>query len=355
MFGNIPNFTEPQVPGGVVDGGVVSEPGGDFIGKSRSNIVLEQGGKAFTKEEIPSTSASRCGLFWLGDPLGKLVCGSIIRSKKGFQRFCISSVVGKTRACGVATHAKGTMAKAEPLAWYITSALPGKLGGRAALVDKRIMKAEVDSDYHTKFEEGKMEAEEWELLFLKARLAKQKVTFDEKDERPVDLALYYTPLKKKRSGSPLDNESSCLGVQSPSPLARLSEMDLDLLASPGLFQGKEISLKRQFMTVQQNFEKVEVTLKDHKEAIGDGLVGLQTGLNLLAIQVTSTEQQVGRLSGFCSDLGSRTPSMVYNISVRDWTESKTSSRQFLVSPLLLDWRKSKLPCRLCKLSRAWSR
>jgi hypothetical protein len=38
--------------GGVVDGGVVSEQGGDLIGKSRSNIVLEQGYRAFTKEEI---------------------------------------------------------------------------------------------------------------------------------------------------------------------------------------------------------------------------------------------------------------------------------------------------------------
>jgi hypothetical protein len=44
--------------GGVVDGGVVKEPGPELIGKSRSNIVPERGSKAFKKEEISSTSAS---------------------------------------------------------------------------------------------------------------------------------------------------------------------------------------------------------------------------------------------------------------------------------------------------------
>jgi hypothetical protein len=303
MFGNIPNLTEPQVPGGVVDRGVVREPVGELIGKSSSNIVSKRGGEAFTKDETFTSSGSCCGLFWLGDPLGQTVCGSIIGSKQGVQRFCISVVVGDTRACGVATHAKSTKAKAEPLAWYITSALRGKLGGRAALVDKWIMKSEVDPEFYDRFEEGKMEAEEWEVLFLKGRLAKQKITFDEKDEKPMDLASYYTPLKKKRPGSPYDDEASWVGVQSPSPLARLSEMDLDSLASPGSTQGKEINLKRQFVTVQQNFEKIEVTLKDHKEAIGEGLVSLQTSLNSLAIQVTSTERRVGRPSGFGSEFG----------------------------------------------------
>ena len=145
MFGNIPNLTEPQVPGeGVVDRGIVREPVGELIGKSSSNIVSKRGGEAFTKDETSTSSASCCGLFWLGDPLGETVCGSIIGSKQGVQRFCISGVVGDTRACGVATHAKSTKAKAEPLAWYITLALRGKLGGRAALVDKWIMKSEVD-------------------------------------------------------------------------------------------------------------------------------------------------------------------------------------------------------------------
>jgi hypothetical protein len=287
----------------VVDGGVVSEQGGDLIGKSKSNIVSELGGQAVPKEVISATSASCCGLFWLKDPLGESVCGSIIGSKHGVQRFCISGVVGETRACGVATHARGVKAKAEPLAWYITSALCGKLGGRAALVNKWIMKSEVDPDYHVRLEEGKFEAEEWEVLFLKGRLAKQKISFNEKDEKPMDLAAYYTPLKTKRVGSPLDDESSWIGVKSPSPLTRLSEMELDSFSSPGSSQGKEISLKRQFGTVQQNFDKIEVTLNDHKEVIGDGLVGLQTRLNSLAIQVTSTERRVGRPSGFGSEFG----------------------------------------------------
>jgi hypothetical protein len=49
----------------------------------------------------------------------------------------------------VLTHANGVKAKAEPLTWCITSpALGGKLGGRAALVDKWItMKAEMDQTF----------------------------------------------------------------------------------------------------------------------------------------------------------------------------------------------------------------
>jgi hypothetical protein len=74
MFGNIPNLTEPQVPGGVVDRGVVQEPVGELIGKSSSNIVSKRGGEAFTKDETSTSSASCCGLFWLGDPLGETVC-----------------------------------------------------------------------------------------------------------------------------------------------------------------------------------------------------------------------------------------------------------------------------------------
>jgi hypothetical protein len=98
------------------------------------------------------------------------------------------------------------------------------------------MKAEVDPDFYAKFEDGKMEVEEWEVLFLKGRLAKQKITFNEKDERPMDLVSYYAPLNKKPSGSPFDNKASWVGVQLPSPLARLNDLDLDSLASLGSLQ-----------------------------------------------------------------------------------------------------------------------
>ncbi len=65
-----------------------------------------------------------------------------------------------------------------------------------------------------------MEAkEEWEVLFMKGRLTKQKITFEEKDKKPMDLASYYTPLKKKRPGSLHEDEAGQEGVPSPSPLA----------------------------------------------------------------------------------------------------------------------------------------
>jgi hypothetical protein len=83
---------------------------------------------------------------------------------------------------GIVAQAKGAKAKARPLALYITSALCGKLGDRAALIDKWIMKVEEEVDPYW-FEEGKMEAEEWEVLFImKDKMAKQRIAFHEKDE-----------------------------------------------------------------------------------------------------------------------------------------------------------------------------
>jgi hypothetical protein len=56
-------------------------------------------------------------------------------------------VVEKKRTCGITTHARCTKAKAETLALYITSYLCGKLGGRAALVNKWVMEAEVNQTF----------------------------------------------------------------------------------------------------------------------------------------------------------------------------------------------------------------
>jgi hypothetical protein len=41
---------------------------------------------------------------------------------------------------------------------------------------------------------------------------------------------------------------------------------------------------------QQTFKKIQVTLKDHKEVIRDGLVSSKITFHYLAVQVTLTEQ-----------------------------------------------------------------
>jgi hypothetical protein len=128
MFGNIPDLTsptgtEPQLPGGVAVGSVVQVPGNGLVGKSSVVIVLEREGEGLATSESSQTSASCCELVWLEESLGITVCGSKIGSKQGMQRFCISSVVGETTLCGISTHSKSAKAKAEPLAWYITSIL----------------------------------------------------------------------------------------------------------------------------------------------------------------------------------------------------------------------------------------
>ena len=64
----------------------------------------------------------------------------------------------------------------------------------------------MDLDFYARFEEGKMEEEEWEVLFMKGKLlAKQKITFEERDEKPMDLlAPYDTPLNNNNTGSPIE-------------------------------------------------------------------------------------------------------------------------------------------------------
>jgi hypothetical protein len=98
-------------------------PGTGLVGKSSVVIVSEREGEGLATSESPQTSASCCGLFWLEESLGITVCGSKLGSKQGVQQFCISSVVGETTSCGISTHSKSAKAKAEPLAWYITSAI----------------------------------------------------------------------------------------------------------------------------------------------------------------------------------------------------------------------------------------
>jgi hypothetical protein len=43
---------------------------------------------------------------------------------------------------------------------------------------------------------------------MKGKLAKQKINFNERDEKLVDGASYYTPLKKKILLSPIEDKSS---------------------------------------------------------------------------------------------------------------------------------------------------
>lgn len=167
---------------------------------------------------------------------------------------------------------KCAKAQAEPLAWYITSAIQGQHGGRAALVGKLVKKADVDSDFYTQSSQGTMEAEEWDILVMLARMAKQNITLEEGKQKPMYLVHYYSLLKTKSAGSPGD-EVSWVRVKVPSPLVKLAN---DALTSPVSGRGRELNLKKQFHPVEQNFDKVVAVLQDHKEVFGEGIVDLQT-------------------------------------------------------------------------------
>jgi hypothetical protein len=67
-------------------------------------------------------------------------------------------VVGDTQACLIASHLKGAKVEAAGRAWYITTALRGKAGSRAALADKFIERTAVPKEFEATFDSDSREA-----------------------------------------------------------------------------------------------------------------------------------------------------------------------------------------------------
>jgi hypothetical protein len=152
-------------------------------------------------ENASPRSGSESLLFWLEDMLGATICGCVIGSKQSVYRFCILEVVGDMKACSIASHPKGAKVEAAAKAWYITTALWGKAGSRAALAEKFIERTAVPKELEATFNSDSREAKERERLFVKATMAHLDIKVEEPRGRTIDLSAYYTPpLKKKTKG-----------------------------------------------------------------------------------------------------------------------------------------------------------
>ena len=138
------------VPGGGTDRSGAAQPDGtigDLHGKVTTRTM-----DVYSADNASPKSESESRLFWLEETLGATVCGCIIGSKQSVHRFCISEVVGETKACSTASHLKGAKVEAAAKSWYITAALRGKAASRAALVDKFIEPMSVPKEFEELFD-----------------------------------------------------------------------------------------------------------------------------------------------------------------------------------------------------------
>lgn len=293
--------TTSGVPGGVTDRTGAAQREGTVENLHGKTTRMTD---AYSAEDASPKSESESRLFWLEETLGATVCGCIIGSRQSVHRFCISEVVGETQACSIVSHLKGAKVEAAAKSWYITTALRGKAGTRAALADKFIERALVPKDFEEVFDSGSKEAEEWERLFVKAAMAKKDIQIEEPTGKTLDLSAYYTPLKKKTGGQPTsDGSESWEGVPLPSPFAKLVKLDVSWIGTPASPQGTGINTRRAFETIQENFDTMEATLEQHRDNLSGGLVEIQTRLNSLAMQMTSTDRRVGNPLGFGAKYG----------------------------------------------------
>ena len=94
---------------------------------------------------------------------------------------------------GILHSIKSIKAKVVPWAWYVTTAVPGRGGGRAALAQKSIQPSLIPKDFWETLNSQSKEPSEWKTVFASARLA-QRVGIlnfpkDEGKDEP-DLTIY---------------------------------------------------------------------------------------------------------------------------------------------------------------------
>ncbi len=70
--------------------------------------------------------------------------------------------MGETQVCSIASHLKGAKVEAAAKSWYITTALRGKGGSRAALANKFIARDSVPEEFMESFDSESKQAEQWE-------------------------------------------------------------------------------------------------------------------------------------------------------------------------------------------------
>jgi hypothetical protein len=276
--------------------------------------ISDEGGKKVDSEPLvdhhrsSDSSSSSCQLFWLEKPLGQEICGCLI-GKQSVVRFCISAVSEGTNTCSKVSHSiKSIKAEVVPQAWYVTTAVPGRGGGRAALSQKSIQRSQIPKEFWETLDSQSKEPSEWETLFANARLA-QRVGISNlpktevKDEQP-DLTTYYTPVKKRDTSRSLTSSDDSWVIQDePSPRESLVDLDGSGLQGPGSAEGKLLVSMRLNSVVQENFEKVGRALDSQKESLAGSLEAIQVRMNTLGLVVSSVDRRVGKPSGFGAEFG----------------------------------------------------
>jgi hypothetical protein len=147
LFGDMTNLDQQGPvstgPGRATRAVLFDEPGGvDLLGISDGGRKKVELVSLVDHHQSSDSSPSSCYLFWLEKPLGQEICGCLIE-KQSVVRFCISAVSeGTNTTCSKVLHSiKSIKAKVVPQAWYVTTAVPGKGGGRATLSQKSIQRS----------------------------------------------------------------------------------------------------------------------------------------------------------------------------------------------------------------------
>jgi hypothetical protein len=255
--------------------------------------ILDDGGKKVKPLSLVGhhrsldLSPSSCQLFWLEKPLGLEIYGGLI-GNQSVVCFCISVVSEGTNTCSSVLHSiKSIKAEVVPQAWYVTTAVPGRGGGRAALAQKSIQRSLIPKDFWETLNSQSKEPSEWETLFARARLAQRvgisNVPKDEIKDKP-DLITYYRQVKKRdTSGSLAPSDNTWLIQDEMSPRESLVDLDGLGLQGPGSAEGKLLVSLRLNSVVQENFERVGGALDSQKESLSGSLEAIQVRLNTLGL------------------------------------------------------------------------
>jgi hypothetical protein len=104
---------------------------GDYEGKRQA--VVPDVPASDAAEDNPKVRASnkgnKCKLYYSEHPVGGKVCGCMVGTKNGIERFCLSPTEEGKNFCMVKTHAnKPKATTAPPYAWFVTTTLRGRGG-----------------------------------------------------------------------------------------------------------------------------------------------------------------------------------------------------------------------------------
>ena len=245
--------------------------------------------------------------------MGSKVCGCIIGTGNGIERFCVALVEDGKHSCSVKAHANKPKATSAPVhAWYVTTTMRGRSGGPAAVRSKFIKRTEAHPSFWESFKDGEKTPQEWEGIFDRARLAQAigeedaaKLTGNDDSGRRVDPMKYVTPRKRApislHQDSPNeDGLDSWEGFQNASlpALPEFMTVDVSTLNSPALGAGKDINVKRALQAIQDNFSTLGEHLSTQSTLLSNNFEEVTNRLNIMAVESSSLGRRIGIPAGF---------------------------------------------------------